>query len=242
MSQPTIDENGITWYHNGGERHRVDGPAMINNDGTMLWFRNNKNTNDNGPCLIMANGSIQFRKDGVLDHERLPSIIKEDGTLIWYKNGLEHRDDDLPSKVYPTGSLEWRCRGKLHREGAPAAYHHNRLISWCEKGYTTRENAPAIIFADGKMKWMKNSEYHRNDGGPAVYGFDFYMHFYTIGDVLYIDTVTMEENKHFFQWFVNGKNITDDVFSWVKENDLVLPFTKQAKTMCFLRFCNNDWF
>jgi len=66
-----------------GQLHRVDGPAVIDADGTQEWH---------------VNGEFH-REDG-------PAIIQADGLRIWIQHNLQHRDDG-PSIIFPNGMMEW---------------------------------------------------------------------------------------------------------------------------------------
>lgn len=45
----------MMWYQNG-DKHRDDGPAVIDPDGTRRWYFNGKLSNKNGPAIISADG------------------------------------------------------------------------------------------------------------------------------------------------------------------------------------------
>lgn len=93
----TQDKSKNTFYKNEtGEFHREDGPAVILINGTKSWYNQGK----------------LHREDG-------PAIEHPDGHLVWFKNDLMHREDG-PAVEYSDGTREWFYQGKLHRETGPA--------------------------------------------------------------------------------------------------------------------------
>ncbi len=74
MSESITDENGAQHWYQNGERHRLDGPAVIEANGARYWFQNGK----------------RHRLDG-------PAVITHEGTQIWYQHDRRHRDGFLPA-------------------------------------------------------------------------------------------------------------------------------------------------
>lgn len=60
--------NGKTVWYENGKYHRIDGPAVIESDGTQKWYLN----------------GVRHREDG-------PAIIRPDGREEWWING-KHAD------------------------------------------------------------------------------------------------------------------------------------------------------
>ena len=60
------DDDGDQFWYLNGKRHREDGPAVINANGTKAWCLNGKFHREDGPAYIGA-----------------------DGTQYWYLNGKE---------------------------------------------------------------------------------------------------------------------------------------------------------
>ena len=72
-----IDSYGHkAWYLNG-KRHRLDGPAIIWNDGSKSWFVHGK----------------RHRLDG-------PAIIRADGTKDWLVNGIQYTEEEFNNMVF----------------------------------------------------------------------------------------------------------------------------------------------
>ena len=70
-----IYENGNRmWKNEGGELHRIDGPACEYIDGHKYWFVNGKRHRENGPAVEYSNGSRYWYISGLLNmRERTPS-------------------------------------------------------------------------------------------------------------------------------------------------------------------------
>ena len=72
-----------------GKRHRDDGPAVVDLDGTRGWYQNGEPHRDDGPAIIWASGSKFWYQNGKWHREDGPAIITADGRKEWYwKNRL----------------------------------------------------------------------------------------------------------------------------------------------------------
>lgn len=47
------------WLWNG-EFHRVNGPAVIENDGSLYWYRYSQMHRTDGPAVIDSDGTIEW--------------------------------------------------------------------------------------------------------------------------------------------------------------------------------------
>ena len=83
-----------SWFVDG-KCHRLDGPAIIDADGSKYWLLYRK----------------RHREDG-------PAIEDADGSKCWYLNGKCHREDG-PAVEYANGSKAWYLDGKLVVEYNP---------------------------------------------------------------------------------------------------------------------------
>lgn len=94
------------------------------------------------------------------------------GYQRWYKNGKEHRENDLPSAIYPDGTKSWYKNGKQHRENdLPAIIYPDGTQIWCKNGKWHRENdLPAIIRPNGVKEWFLDGEEYREEGRPKITG------------------------------------------------------------------------
>ena len=101
--------NGDYYHLPNGWLHRVDGPAIIHNNGVQTWYHNNKIHRDKGPAIETStyheywNHGVKHRVDG-------PAVDALNRKEYWV-NGLLHRDDGpaIIGNVY----TEYWCEGKF---------------------------------------------------------------------------------------------------------------------------------
>lgn len=56
-----VDMIGTTFYYNNNDEiHRIHGPAVIWNDGSMYWFRDGLLHREDGPAYISADGRKEW--------------------------------------------------------------------------------------------------------------------------------------------------------------------------------------
>jgi hypothetical protein len=140
--------------------HRIDGPAFIGADGTMIWYKHGKRHRDIAPDgtdepAAIINHVIYARKgynllyrvsvychewwyNGVLHRDDGPARIlfagKDGQEWEWYRHGLRHRDpvngDERPA-VIKDRHCEWWLNGKMHRLGGPAIITPTTEQYWC---------------------------------------------------------------------------------------------------------------
>jgi len=62
----TVLPDGTKEWHNArGERHRLDGPARIDADGSQSWWQDGKLHRTGGPAYLAADGTKLWRINGV---------------------------------------------------------------------------------------------------------------------------------------------------------------------------------
>jgi hypothetical protein len=83
--------------------------------------------------------------------------IRADGTQEWRVDGLLHRLDG-PARIWPDGHQEWWANGLLHRIAGPARIWPDGLQEWWVNGQLHRLTGPARIYADGRREWWVNGE------------------------------------------------------------------------------------
>ena len=135
---PTFSWAGYKEWRVDGQRHRLDGPALIRPGEGRFWFYEDK----------------LHRLDG-------PAIEYADGSKFWYVDGKLHRLDG-PAIECASGSKEWWVDGKLHRVGGPARMLWNGLADelreWYYQGKLNRLDGPAREWANGKTEWYVNGK------------------------------------------------------------------------------------
>jgi hypothetical protein len=87
------DRSDKLWHKNNVLHREDDLPAAIRSDGTYEWWYNGLRHRNNGPAYIEPNGSRYFYENGLRHRNNdLPAVEEHDGTLIWYTNGKLHRE------------------------------------------------------------------------------------------------------------------------------------------------------
>jgi len=75
---PRTNSKGQTIWHNAhGARHREDGPAFEDPDGTKVWYRH-----------------------GFLHREDGPAVIWDNGVKYWFLNGAQYEPMEWLIKVH----------------------------------------------------------------------------------------------------------------------------------------------
>lgn len=145
------------------EVHRVDGPAIVSEDGSSYAYVENGlyHRENDLPAIEMA---------GYPEPGKPRSWSRS-----WFINGKEHRDNG-PSTENSAGDRWFGKHGSLHghqavirADGAEEYWHNNKWYQTTYKnanGYIHREDGPAILDQNGEH-WFKNGLRHREDG-PAI--------------------------------------------------------------------------
>ena len=106
-SKKIIDKHGnIFWINDKGERHRLDGPALITTKGALKWYKNNKPHRLDGPAIKYKNGVEKWFKEGNLHREDGPAIVGGHNGNFWFNEGKLHRESG-PAIEYKNGSKCW---------------------------------------------------------------------------------------------------------------------------------------
>lgn len=132
LSSFYANESEIKKWHSNGVLHRIDGPAVVEADGSEEWWQNGKLHRVDGPAVTHANG-----------------------TQKWYLNGKPHRLDG-PAIIHADGQEQWFVHGTLHREDGPAIIRSNGFMSWHQDGKLHRVDGPAVIYPNGDKEeyWL----------------------------------------------------------------------------------------
>lgn len=143
--------NGVEyqcWYKEG-KRHRIGGPAKINNNTEEYWVEGKLYTKEEywmqfpwdeatqGYPNNSFTGTVK-RKGGDVEtwlngtyhsFDDKPSYISADGTVkIWHKEGNQHRENG-PAVVYPSGKVEYWWEGRKYNNATEFYLEHPKKIS-----------------------------------------------------------------------------------------------------------------
>ena len=102
-----IDAEGTQSWRVNGQRHRIDGPAVVWADGTQEWYVNDQLHRTNGPAVIYA-----------------------DGHQEWFIHGLCHRIDG-PARIWRNGGVkQWWINGHSLNTGRVEQWMRDRKVNW----------------------------------------------------------------------------------------------------------------
>ena len=106
----------------------------------IVYYKNNKYHREDGPAIILTDGTTEWYKNGELHRIDGPAVEYPNGDKYWYINDEMHREDG-PAVEYPNGHKEWHFHDKLHREDGPAIELANNQKLWYlnDKRYTEEE-------------------------------------------------------------------------------------------------------
>ena len=111
-SAMTIETDGRkAWRNKQGQRHRLDGPAIEDADGTKYWYQKDQLHRTDRPAIEHADGSKEWYQKGQLHRTDGPAIEHANGTKHWYQKGKLHRRDE-PAIEDADGSKYWYIKGK----------------------------------------------------------------------------------------------------------------------------------
>jgi len=102
------------------------------------------------------NRFISSHRASIVEH--YTKIEKNDDCTSWLLCGQKHRDNDLPTVIYASGTQRWYQHGQLHRDNdLPAEIYADRRQRWYQHGQLHRDNdLPAVIRADKTVEYWIN--------------------------------------------------------------------------------------
>jgi hypothetical protein len=126
-------------------------------DGSKYWYIDECTShNENGPAMILPDGTMEWRINGVLHREAGPAEVQSDGNHLWRKNGKLHRDGG-PAIMWADGSCEYWVNGRRHREDGPAAIWENGTQEWWLNGnlMEIKRKVVKTSFIEKMAKWWR---------------------------------------------------------------------------------------
>ena len=130
--------------------HRTEGPAVVFEDGSYIWYFCGKESRPNGPALCYQNQMMRWKVNGLLHRTDGPAFLTNQ-IRIWAINGNTHRQDGpafeharsfeqlrkdksfIPANCSPHAwTIQFCINGLLHRECPRAAkieYTPSELIT-----------------------------------------------------------------------------------------------------------------
>ena len=112
-----------------------------------------------------------FTLDYISSENRIIRLFKTDipkKVTGWHKFG--HIFIGISSEeihYYQRVQIQKYHEYRLHRIDGPAVIMANGTLKWFKNGKCHRTDGPAIVFPDGSEEWYINGQLHRDDG-PAI--------------------------------------------------------------------------
>ena len=96
--------DGTVVYRNAvGQTHRIDGPAVVYPDGSLMWYRNNRLHREDGAAIIHPDGEQHWYQSGKRHRTDGPAIVHANGAQEWWINGTEYNSaEDFYSTLVKT--------------------------------------------------------------------------------------------------------------------------------------------
>jgi hypothetical protein len=110
------------------------------------------------------------------------------------------------------GNQFWYTDYALHRDDGPAVIYKEGDLFWYQQGKIHREGAPAFIRNNGDLFWYLHDKLHRLNGPAAI----------------------TKQSGH--AWYINGVDITQEVNTWMTENNITYPWDEQTQVEFVLRW------
>ena len=89
-----VSEDRTEWYINN-QRHREDGPAVEDADGTKHWYLNGQLHREDGPAIELSDGHTVWYLNGQCHREDGPAVEYKDGHKAWYLNDKELTEQEF---------------------------------------------------------------------------------------------------------------------------------------------------
>lgn len=162
-----ILEDGTEQWWDMGCIHREDGPAIIKPDGTEIWVKRGGFNRKDGPAVKLPDGREFWFKAGVLGCEDGPAISCPNGLKLWYKCGvLEQQSYDITEK--DLDDILYEYTDMMGTEPLlSSTTRPDGSVYRFKNGLMHNDDGPAVELTNGNNFWYKNGIAH-NDDGPAV--------------------------------------------------------------------------
>ena len=81
--------DGNKYWHQNGELHRLDGPAVECANGNKFWYQKGELHRLDGPAVERANGNKVWYQNGERHRLDGPAVEWFDGDKCWYIDGIK---------------------------------------------------------------------------------------------------------------------------------------------------------
>jgi hypothetical protein len=116
-------------YYLDGKLHHTYGPAVIKYGNLhTYWYKMGLLHRLDGPAVLSENGKFWYQNGQRHREGGLPAVERACGDKEWWLNGQRHREGDLPAVEYAIGLKSWYLNGKRHRAGDLPAFSMGCVI------------------------------------------------------------------------------------------------------------------
>ena len=106
------DENGkVRYYDEDGLPHRDDGPAVIDDDGTEIWYQHGTFHREDGPAVHGPSGNKTWYQKGRIHRTDGPAVVKANGHVEYWIHGIVMGEDRFNQIVHQSTAgltFSWR--------------------------------------------------------------------------------------------------------------------------------------
>lgn len=113
------------FFSTGHYEYWINGSRYQLENGHYLFQVNYDNMNYNEIRINLC-GTKEYLTNHNLHNEDGPAVILPNGTLEWWFHDVRHRNYELPAIEYPNGDCEYWRNGKRHRLDGPAVVIGNK--------------------------------------------------------------------------------------------------------------------
>lgn len=107
LDGPAIDENnGHQEYWVNGKKHREDGPAIIDKNGYQEYWINGKRHRMDGAAIVFASGDKQYYQNGKCSRLDGPAVENNDGYQEYWIKGEKLSLEDFQNKIRPSKKIK----------------------------------------------------------------------------------------------------------------------------------------
>lgn len=162
--------------------------------------------------MVIFDIDVDFREMDEEEKKEFYEDAEYDPNRLFYvflTDGIIHREDG--PAIYDDQVSVWVRNGVVERcDGGPAVVEANGALRWYQNGLLHRDDGPAWIMGDGTLMWYQNGEIH-SDCGPASIDGNGIMTWYRHGQVHRDDgPAVMDTRNGSEQWYQNGLLHRDD--------------------------------
>lgn len=92
--------------------HRINGPAVVNEDGTKQYFHNGLRHRLRGPAIIHADGTKEYWVSNMRHKIDGPAVIHPDGKVEWW-----YWNNDITEVIEKVLKEKWHGRQESNPRG-----------------------------------------------------------------------------------------------------------------------------